>query len=117
MSNENMNHLLSQAMRQQIPDGVELDLPPKSFIDMQAEMVAFEPGQSLTVRFPVLERYHNPMKMMQGGFIVEYLTEIVEEADVGCGGTLESEVRCVCISFNGQETVTDNGVVETISGG
>jgi uncharacterized protein (TIGR00369 family) len=70
MSNENMNHLLSQAMRQQVPGGVELELPPKSIIDMEAEMVAYEPGQSLTVRFPVLERYHNPMKMMQGGFIV-----------------------------------------------
>ncbi len=70
MSDGNLNDLLMQAMHQQIPDGVELELPPKSFVDMEAEIVAFEPGQSLTVRFPVLERYQNPMKMMQGGFIV-----------------------------------------------
>ena len=61
MSDGHLNDLLTQAMRQQIPDGMELELPPKSFVDMEAEIVAFEPGQSLTVRFPVLERYQNPM--------------------------------------------------------
>jgi len=51
-------------MQQQSPAGVEFELPPKGFIDMAAKMMAFEPGQSLTLSFPVHKRYHNPMKMM-----------------------------------------------------
>jgi len=42
---------------------------------------------------------------------------IVEEADVGGGGTLESEVTNISISFGGQETVTDDGVGESRSDG
>ena len=32
---------------------------------MQGEITAYEPGESLTVRFPVLERYQNPTGYMQ----------------------------------------------------
>jgi uncharacterized protein (TIGR00369 family) len=58
------------------PEG-QLELPPKIFIDMQAEVVGYEPKQSLTVRFPVLERYQNPLRMMQGGMIVAAIDNTV----------------------------------------
>jgi uncharacterized protein (TIGR00369 family) len=48
-------------------NGVEV--PPKIFVDMEGAFVAFEEGQSLTVRFPVKTRYQNPLGMMQGGMI------------------------------------------------
>ena len=58
------------------PEG-QLELPPKIFVDMQAEVVDYEPKQSLTVRFPVLERYQNPLRMMQGGMIVAAIDNTV----------------------------------------
>jgi uncharacterized protein (TIGR00369 family) len=47
-----------------------LKLPPPIFADMQGEMVKFDmAAKTLTVRFPVLERFQNPMGYMQGGMI------------------------------------------------
>ena len=39
VAGETMNQMLSQTKQQQMSGGVELELPPKSFIDMQGEMV------------------------------------------------------------------------------
>ncbi len=47
----------------------EIEVPPKVFIDMGAEIVDFEEGHSLCVRFPVRERYQNPFGFMQGGMV------------------------------------------------
>jgi uncharacterized protein (TIGR00369 family) len=44
-----------------------LQIPPPVFVDMQAEVLDYVEGSALTVRFPVLERYQNPMGSMQGG--------------------------------------------------
>ena len=38
VAGETMNEMLSQAMQHQASGGMELELPPKSFIDMQGEM-------------------------------------------------------------------------------
>lgn len=46
-----------------------LKLPPPIFVDMNAEIVGSD-ARSLRVRFPVLERYQNPVGHMQGGMIV-----------------------------------------------
>lgn len=40
---------------------------------MQGEFIDYVEGQSLSLRFPVLARYQNPMGHMQGGFIVAAL--------------------------------------------
>ena len=48
-------------------DGVEV--PPKIFVDMDGEFVAFEERKAITIRFPVKARYQNPLGMMQGGMI------------------------------------------------
>ena len=52
-----------------------LALPPPAFHEMAAEPLAYQPGDAdgrgalLRVRFPVQERWENPMGHMQGGAI------------------------------------------------
>jgi uncharacterized protein (TIGR00369 family) len=47
-----------------------LRLPPRVFEEMEAALVAFDAGAArLRVRFPVLERFQNPMGHLQGGAI------------------------------------------------
>lgn len=50
--------------------GRTLQLPPNCFTEMKAEVLTFEDGLTLTVIFPNDPRYHNPLGLMQGGFIV-----------------------------------------------
>ncbi|MCA9920028.1 MAG: PaaI family thioesterase [Anaerolineales bacterium] len=48
----------------------QLKLPPPIFADMAGEFVDMNlEAKTLTVRFPVQERYQNPMGYMQGGMI------------------------------------------------
>lgn len=44
--------------------------PPPVFRDMEGEFLEYREGDSLTVKFPVKERYQNPMGVMQGGMIL-----------------------------------------------
>lgn len=64
---------INELLRSRLPAGVPLQIPPPCLLDMQGEFVEYVEGQSLTVRFPVLPRYQNPMGHMQGGFIVAAL--------------------------------------------
>lgn len=69
MNHDDINALLRQ--RSQTADApVEVTVPPPCFVDMQGEFIAYDEGVSLTARFPVLERYQNPLGYMQGGYIV-----------------------------------------------
>ncbi len=61
---------LMAQMSRMMPPGSKIELPPKVFVDMEGEFVDYQEGQTLTVRFPVKERYQNPMGHMQGGMIV-----------------------------------------------
>jgi uncharacterized protein (TIGR00369 family) len=58
-------------------DGVTLELPPKVFVDMGGAFVAFEEGRALTVRFPNLARYQNPMGFVQGGIIAAVIDNTI----------------------------------------
>ena len=61
-----------------IPPSTEVELPPKCFVDMEGEFVFFdEESKRLTARFPVLERYQNPLFTMQGGLIVAAIDNTV----------------------------------------
>lgn len=60
--------LLEERLRELGQEG--LLIPPPIYADMQAEALDYRPGEALTVRFPVLARYHNPMGTVQGGMIV-----------------------------------------------
>ena len=50
-----------------VPPG--LQIPPPIFTEMKAEVVGYEEGSSMTVRFPFDDRYANPAGVMQGGAI------------------------------------------------
>lgn len=62
-----------------------LKIPPPVFADMEAEVRDYRPGDadrdhvgaSMTVRFPVLERYQNPMGVMQGGVVAAAVDNVV----------------------------------------
>jgi len=55
---------------EELQAGGQLKLPPPIFIDMEGEFVELDlDAKTMTVRFPVLERYQNPMGYMQGGMI------------------------------------------------
>ena len=61
-----------------MPPSTEVDLPPQCFVDMAGEFVLFdEESKRLTARFPVLERYQNPLLTMQGGLIVAAIDNTV----------------------------------------
>lgn len=60
-------------LRARLPTNVPLRLPPPCLTEMAAEPLEFIDGVSLTMRFPVLERWQNPLGYMQGGFIVAAL--------------------------------------------
>ena len=63
----------------------DLRLPPPVFEDMQTEIVDYRPGPDrehhvgavLVARFPVLERYHNPMGIVQGGVLAALVDNVV----------------------------------------
>ena len=65
MSNELLKKISSQLPRQS-----NIEIPPKIFMDMEGEYIEYVEEKSLTARFPVKERYQNPLKAMQGGMIV-----------------------------------------------
>lgn len=68
---------IEKRLQSAVPAGAPLQIPPPCLIDMQGEPLEYEEGASLTVRFPVLPRYANPLGYMQGGYIVAALDNTV----------------------------------------
>ena len=60
-----------------------LKLPPPVFVEMGAEPLAYEPGSAdgldatMRVRFPVQERWQNPMGHMLGGAIAMAMDNVI----------------------------------------
>ncbi len=65
-----MSDELLKKISAKLPEQANIDIPPKIFVDMEGEYIDYQEGQSLTARFPVKERYQNPLRAMQGGMIV-----------------------------------------------
>jgi uncharacterized protein (TIGR00369 family) len=58
-------------LRKNLPNMEGLELPPRIFKDMEGEFIGWdEQIPELVVRFPVRERYQNPLGVMQGGMVV-----------------------------------------------
>lgn len=60
---------ITQILLAKLPEGLPLEIPPKVFLDMGGEFVNYQEGVLLRARYPVLERYQNPLGYMQGGII------------------------------------------------
>ena len=71
--------------------------PPNCFVSMQAKFVDYESRRSLTVVFPVLEESLNPLKTMQGGFIVAAFDNVF-----GPLSYLAARLPCVTLNLNTQ---------------
>lgn len=66
-----LEETLYAQLRNNLPYQGGLELPPRIFRDMEAEFVRWEADiPELVVRFPVKERYQNPLGVMQGGMLV-----------------------------------------------
>ncbi|MDH7452738.1 PaaI family thioesterase [Luteimonas composti] len=68
---------LSALIRERLPPALQALVPPPCLLDMQGELVDYEDGRELRMRFPVLPRYRNPLGNMQGGFIVAALDNTI----------------------------------------
>ena len=69
MSSATNNEVVAR-LRAKLPGDADIEIPPKVFVDMGGELLRYEEDEALTARFPVRERYQNPMGYMQGGMIV-----------------------------------------------
>ncbi|MCL9683238.1 PaaI family thioesterase [Legionella maioricensis] len=56
--------------------GLELEMPPNSIKTHNTEYTYFEPGTVLWAEFSFDERFTNPMKMYQGGFLCAALDDV-----------------------------------------
>lgn len=65
-----MTEQLMERLRAKAPGGATIEIPPKVFVEMGGSFIDYREGEALTVRFPVQERYQNPLGLMQGGMIV-----------------------------------------------
>ncbi len=65
-----MNDELLASIAKHIPEGSGIKIPPNVFMEMEGELIEYKPGKSLTVKFPVKEKYQNPFGYMQGGMVV-----------------------------------------------
>ena len=62
-----------------------LALPPPVFTDMQTDVRDYRPGNAerdnvgavMVARFPVLERYHNPAGVVQGGVLAAAVDNVI----------------------------------------
>ena len=64
---------INDRLQSMLPADSGLHIPPACLVDMQGEPLEYQEGVSLSVRFPVLPRYANPLGHMQGGYIVAAL--------------------------------------------
>ncbi|MDJ0750031.1 MAG: PaaI family thioesterase [Woeseiaceae bacterium] len=49
--------------------GSTLSLPPPSFEEAGAEIIEYHEGKSIVVRFPLYEKYNNPVGVILGGYL------------------------------------------------
>lgn len=72
-----MNNTLLDRLSQLMPDFENMALPPNIFIDMEGEFIEFVENKKLVARFPNMERYRNPLGLMQGGIIIAAMDNTV----------------------------------------
>ena len=78
-------------------NGMGATFPPNCFIAMKAEFIEYESRRSLSVSFPVLEESLNPLRTMQGGFLVAAFDNVF-----GPLSYLAARVPCATLSLNTQ---------------
>lgn len=72
-------------------------IPPNCFVSMKAEFVEYESRRSLAISIPVLEESLNPLRTMQGGFLVAAFDNVF-----GPLSYLAARAPCVTLNLNAQ---------------
>lgn len=73
----NINELLLSKFNNLMANQKDVEIPPKIYLDMESEALDWdEENMQLIVRFPVKDRYQNPLGMMQGGMIVAAIDNV-----------------------------------------
>ena len=65
-----MSNDLMESIAKKVPAESGIKIPPNVFLEMEGEMIEYKAGNSLTVKFPIKEKYQNPFGYMQGGMVV-----------------------------------------------
>ena len=68
---------INALIRAKLPASLHDMIPPPCLVDMQGEVLDYDDGVRLRMRFPVLARYRNPLGNMQGGFVVAALDNTI----------------------------------------
>ena len=90
--------LLDQEMKDlMLHAGSGATFPPNCFVAMKAQFVEYESRKSLTVSFPVLEESLNPLRAMQGGFLVAAFDNVF-----GPLSYLAARAPCITLSLHTQ---------------
>jgi len=67
-----------QQMMANIPEGLPVEIPPKVFTDAEGEILSVDlDAKRMRVRYPVKERYLNPLRYVQGGIIVALIDNTI----------------------------------------
>lgn len=65
-----MEDTIVDQLIQSVPKGMELEIPPRVFLDMEGTFIEYIENTRLVAHYPNKERYMNPFGFMQGGIIV-----------------------------------------------
>lgn len=86
---------LSQMKNQLNAQGVEIQLPPPSMLELGIEYLDVKPGKSMKGKIPFQQRFTNPIRTFQGGFLSAALDDIFGPLSyVSAGGP------CTTLSLN-----------------
>jgi uncharacterized protein (TIGR00369 family) len=75
--------------------GMEVQLPPPSMLELGLEYLEIKPGISMKAKFPFQKRFTNPAGILQGGFLVAALDDVLGPLTYVTSGKI-----CLTLSLN-----------------
>jgi acyl-coenzyme A thioesterase PaaI-like protein len=90
---ESLKHFEEELKKIQESQAPGEHLLPNCFRFMQGEFLEYQPRQMLKVRFPVLKESLNPVRKMQGGFIIAAFDNVF-------GPLSYAAARTICSTLN-----------------
>ncbi len=75
--------------------GMNVQLPPPSMIELGLEYLEIKPGVSMKAKFPFQKRFTNPAGILQGGFLVAAMDDVLGPLTYVTSGTI-----CLTLSLN-----------------
>jgi uncharacterized protein (TIGR00369 family) len=75
--------------------GMNVQLPPPSMLELGLEYLEIKPGVSMKAKFPFQKRFTNPAGILQGGFLVAAMDDVLGPLTYVTSGTI-----CLTLSLN-----------------